>query len=149
VLRKDFVIDPFQIFEARAWGADAVLLIARVVEDDLDRLHRTCSALEMDALVEVFDDEDLDRALDTGAGLIGVNHRDLETFEVDPDRTAKFASRVPEGTTLVGLSGVSERADVEALEAAGAHAVLVGETLVTAADPAAKIAELLRSRNAS
>jgi indole-3-glycerol phosphate synthase len=143
VLRKDFLLEEFQVFESRALGADAVLLIVRIMGDGLGRLIATARALGMDALVEVHDERDLDRALDAGASLIGVNHRDLETFEVDPERTAKLAPRVPEGCTVVSLSGVGSRADVEELAAAGASAVLVGESLVTASDPAAKLRELL------
>jgi indole-3-glycerol phosphate synthase len=142
VLRKDFIIDPFQVLESRAEGADAVLLIVRTVGDELGDLLRATRALGMDALVEVFDDADLDRALDAGADVIGINHRDLETFEVDPERTAKLAPRIPDGIVIVGLSGVGSRGDVEELTDAGAHAVLVGESLVTASDPAAKLREL-------
>jgi indole-3-glycerol phosphate synthase len=143
VLRKDFLLEEFQMFESRALGADAVLVIVRILKDGLDRLVATARALGMDALVEVHDERDLDRALDAGASLIGVNHRDLETFEVDPERTAKLAPRVPEGCTVVALSGVGSRAEVEELAGAGASAVLVGESLVTASDPVAKLRELL------
>ena len=142
VLRKDFIVDPFQIFEARAWGADAVLLIVRALGAEFPSLMRAVEALGMDALVEVFDDEDLDRALDAGATTIGINHRDLTTFEVDPERTQKLAPRIPEDHTIVAFSGVSRRAEVETLASAGAHAVLVGESVVTASDPAAKVADL-------
>lgn len=143
VLRKDFILDPMQVFEARAWGADAVLLIVRILSDDeLKPLMTATRSLGMDALVEVFDEGDLDRALDAGATLVGVNHRDLETFEVDPGRTAELAPRIPDAATVVALSGVSARADVEALGAAGADAVLVGEHLVTADDPAAAVRAL-------
>jgi indole-3-glycerol phosphate synthase len=143
VLRKDFIIDPFQIFESRAWGADAILLIVRALGDEMADLYRAANSLGMDVLVEVYNEMDLERALVLEPTLIGINHRDLETFEVDPDRTAKLAPRIPDGCTLVALSGVSERRDVEGLAAAGAGAVLVGESLVVADDPAAKIAELL------
>jgi indole-3-glycerol phosphate synthase len=143
VLRKDFVVDPWQVFEARAWGADAVILVVRINGDELETLVRTTASLGMDALVEVYDESDLARATDAGASLIGVNHRDLETFEVDPDRTEKLAGLVPPGATLVALSGVSTRAEVERLARAGADAVLVGESLVTSADPAAKLRELM------
>jgi indole-3-glycerol phosphate synthase len=145
VLRKDFVRDELQVLESRAAGADAVLLIVRIIEEDLRRLVVSVEALGMDALVEVHDEAELDRALDAGARLIGVNHRDLETFEVDPDRTAKLAPRLPAGIRLVALSGVSTRAEVEALGRAGAAAVLVGESLVTASDPAAKVRSLRES----
>jgi indole-3-glycerol phosphate synthase len=142
VLRKDFVVDPRQLYEARAWGADAVLLIVRINGDEFGTLLKATASLGMDALVEVYDEADLERAVGAGATLIGVNHRDLETFEVDPERTWKLAALVPDGTTLVALSGVSTRADVEGLEEAGADAVLVGESLVVADDPVAKLREL-------
>lgn len=141
-LRKDFILDPFQVHESRAAGADAVLVIVRAAGGSFNELVRAAEALGMDALVEVFDDADLDRALDSGARLIGLNHRDLATFEVDPERTAKLAPRIPEGVTVVALSGVSTREEIERLGAAGAHAVLVGESLVIAPDPARKLREL-------
>jgi indole-3-glycerol phosphate synthase len=143
VLRKDFVLDPIQILEARAAGADAVLLIARIVGRELEDLVAQVGALGMDALVEVYDEGDLERAVDAGAKLVGVNHRDLETFEVDPQRTLKLAPLVPDDVTLVALSGVFERAEVVELGRAGASAVLVGEALVRSADPEAKLRELL------
>jgi indole-3-glycerol phosphate synthase len=143
VLCKDFIVDEVQILEARAKGADAVLLIVRILADELEVLMKSVASTGMDALVEVHDDSDLERAADAGASLIGVNHRDLATFEVDTDRTAKLVPLMPDGATVVALSGVGRRADVERLAAAGAHAVLVGEAVVTAGDPAAKIRELL------
>lgn len=143
VLRKDFVVDPWQVLESRAAGADAILLIVRVVGPQLGTLVAAARSLSMDALVEVHHEHELDEALAAGATLIGVNHRDLTTFEVDPERTAKLAPSIPGGCTTVALSGVSTRAELEELEAAGASAVLVGESLVTAADPAAKVKELL------
>lgn len=143
LLRKDFTLDAFQILEARAAGADSVLIIVRTVGDELGELVKTATALGMDPLVEVFDETDLERALEAGASLVGVNHRDLDSFEVDPDRTGKLSPLVPDGVRLVSLSGVSTRSEVEELQAAGADAVLVGESLVTAPDPAAKVRELL------
>lgn len=143
VLRKDFPVDELQVLESRAAGADAVLIIVRILGPELGRLVAAVSALGMDALVEVHDEADLERALEAGATLVGVNHRDLETFDVDPERTAKLAPLLPAGTILVALSGVSRRAEVEELAAAGADAILVGESLVTASDPAAKLRELL------
>jgi indole-3-glycerol phosphate synthase len=143
VLCKDFIVDESQILAARAAGADAVLLIVRILDADFDVLMKCVTSTGMDALVEVHDARDLERATDIGATLIGVNHRDLATFEVDPDRTAKLILSMPAESTVVALSGVVERADVERLAAAGADAVLVGEALVTASDPAAKIEELL------
>jgi indole-3-glycerol phosphate synthase len=143
LLLKDFVVDPFQVYQARAHGADSVLLIVRILGDELSDLVTLTKSLGMDPLVEVHTEVDLERALSAGAEVIGVNHRDLETFELDPDRTAKLAPSVPGGTVLVALSGVSTRAEMEDLEQAGAHAALVGESLVTAPDPAAKLRELL------
>ncbi|HYI45929.1 MAG TPA: indole-3-glycerol phosphate synthase TrpC [Actinomycetota bacterium] len=143
VMRKDFILDPFQVYEARAFGADAVLLIVRILGDELSDLVALTLALKMAPLVEVHTEGDLERALAAGADLIGVNHRDLDTFEIDPDRTAKLAPLVPDGTILVGLSGVSTRDEMQELEQAGAHAALVGESLVTSSDPAAKLRELL------
>jgi indole-3-glycerol phosphate synthase len=142
VLRKDFVLDDIQLLEARAAGADAALLIVRILDDVLADLIAKTRAFGMDALVEVHDEVELQRAVDVGADVIGVNHRDLETFEVDPERTAKLAPLVPEGCTLVSLSGVATRAEVEELHAQGADAILVGESLVTSADPAAELRAL-------
>ena len=142
VLRKDFMLDPWQVLEARAAGADAVLLIVRILGAELSTLLAVTRSLGMDALVEVYDAEDLERALDAGAQLVGVNHRDLDTFAVDPNRTARLAPLVPEGVTLVALSGVSTRAEMQALAASGARAVLVGEALVTSSDPCARLRAL-------
>jgi indole-3-glycerol phosphate synthase len=146
VLRKDFVLDELQVLESRAVGADAVLLIVKAVGDELSGLVAVTETLGMDPLVEVHDAAELERAVDAGATLIGVNHRDLDTFEVDPERTAKLAGLVPSGSVLVALSGVSDRAGVEALAEAGVDAVLVGESLVRAADAAAQL-RALRGRN--
>jgi indole-3-glycerol phosphate synthase len=142
VLRKDFILDEIQLLESRVAGADAVLLIVRILGDELDRLVTACEALGMDALVEVFDETDVQRANAAGASLIGINHRDLETFELDPGRTVKLAPMLPAHSTVVALSGISTRADVTALESAGVAAVLVGEALVTDEDPAARIRTL-------
>lgn len=142
LLRKDFVLDEFQLLETRASGADCVLLIVRILGSDLERFVRGSRALGMEPLVEVFDESELAIAAAAGARMVAVNHRDLETFEVDPQRTAKLAPLVGDDVIVVAASGVSTRAEVEDLEAAGAHAVLVGEGLVTAPDPAAKLREL-------
>jgi indole-3-glycerol phosphate synthase len=143
VLRKDFILDPIQVYESRAAGADAVLLIVRILGDELRHLHSLVRSLGISALVEVHSETDLDRALDVGADLIGINHRDLVTFEVDPDRTRKLAPQLPGGVVLVALSGTTSRSEIESLAEAGADAVLVGEALVTADDPIAKLRELL------
>ena len=144
VLRKDFTLDPFQLLEARAAGADSALLIVRILDDPaLVSLVKLSRSLGMDPLVEVHTEAELERALAAGAGVIGVNHRDLETFDVDPERTLKLAPQVPPEVVLVALSGVSTREEVVELAAAGARSVLVGESLVTAEDPALKLRELL------
>ena len=142
LLRKDFILDELQVLEARAWGSDAVLLMVRALGEELGALVAAVEALGMEALVEVHDEHELERALAAGANLVGINHRNLETFEVDPERTLKLAPLVPEGCVLIALSGVSDRAGVEALAAAGAHAVLIGESLVCSSDPAGKLKEL-------
>ena len=142
LLRKDFVIDPFQLLEARAAGADSVLLIVRAVGHDLEALVAGSRALGMEPLVEVFHEDEVEQAAAAGAGVIGINHRDLETFEVDGRRTAKLAPLVPRGTVVVAASGVSTRAEVEELAEAGADAVLVGQSLVQSGDPVAKLREL-------
>jgi indole-3-glycerol phosphate synthase len=146
LLRKDFLFHEFQLLEARAAGADAVLLIVRVVGSDLAGLLEGARALGMGALVEVFHEGELDTALDAGATAVAINHRDLETFEVDPQRTLKLATAIPSGVVRVAASGVSTRAEVEELEAGGVDAVLVGQSLVTSPDPAAKLRELLGVR---
>lgn len=142
LLRKDFVLDQFQMLEARAAGADSILLIVRILGDRLGGFVRGARSLGMEPLVEVFDESDLELATDAGARVVGVNHRDLETFEVDGRRTAKLAPLASAEAVVVAASGVSTRAEVEELVAAGAHAVLVGQSVVTAPDPAAKLREL-------
>lgn len=147
VLRKDFICDALQVWEARAAGADAVLLIvAALSQTELVSLSDLAADLGMAALVEVHSAPEIDRAVQAGARIVGINTRDLATLEVDPDVVAKLRPLVPDGTTVVGESGVSTRADVISLESAGVDAVLVGEAIMRAPDPAAKIAELLGRR---
>jgi indole-3-glycerol phosphate synthase len=144
LLRKDFLIDAAQVAEARVAGADAVLLIVAILSDDeLRELHAAARGLGLDALVEVHDEREAERAIAAGAEILGVNHRNLATLEIDMTLTARIAPMVPAGTILVGESGVKTAADVRALAAAGAHAILVGETLMRAASPGAALAELL------
>lgn len=140
LLCKEFVIDPYQVYEAREAGADAVLLIAAALDDALlADLHVLIGMLGMAALVEVHDEGELDRALKVGAALIGVNNRDLRTFEVDLTTTARVARRVPPEVTLVAESGINSAEAVHEMGRVGAHAVLVGEALVRAADIAAGV----------
>ena len=144
VLRKDFVIDPYQVIEARAAGADCILLIVAALDDErLTSLLQEAHDLGMDVLVEVHAEAELDRALTVGATLIGVNSRDLRTFTVDLATIERLAARVPPHVTLVGESGIRTREDVERLRQAGVHAVLVGETLMRAPDRSAVVRELL------
>jgi len=149
LLRKDFIIDARQILEAIEAGADAILLIARILTAaELKELHGLACAAGLAALVEVHDEAEMDQALALGANLIGVNNRNLDTFTVDLALTGRLAARIPaagrEGRVLVAESGIHERADVEGLRRAGAGAILVGESLMrNPAGIAAKISELL------
>jgi indole-3-glycerol phosphate synthase len=137
VLRKDFVFDEYQVFESAAAGADALLLIVAALDDEtLARLLRlTEEELGMDALVEVHTADELSRALGAGARIVGVNNRDLRTFEVSLETSVELAGLAPAGTLLVSESGLRGAGDVERLRACGFRAFLVGETLMRAADP--------------
>jgi indole-3-glycerol phosphate synthase len=135
LLRKDFVIDPLQVHEARAAGADAILLIARILSDtQLSELHGLARELGMDALVEVHTAGEMERALDAGCTLAGVNNRDLATFVTDLGLSIRLAPNVPDGVTLVAESGIRTAADVDRLGAAGFDAILVGESLMRQPD---------------
>ncbi|MGZ8660972.1 MAG: indole-3-glycerol phosphate synthase TrpC, partial [Actinomycetota bacterium] len=144
VLRKDFFVDPSQIVEARAHGADAILLIAAALGDDeLAAMLAEAGALGMGVLLETHGDGDLDRALATDARVIGVNARDLESLEVEPARARAQLTRVPADRIGVLESGIGSRADVVAAVKAGASAILVGETLMRAGDPGRAIRRLI------
>ena len=143
LLRKDFLLDRYQLLEARNAGADAVLLIAEVLEGDaLPRLLRQTHELGMQALVELYDAENLPRVIDSGARLIGVNNRDLRTFVTRLERTLELAPRLPADCCLVSESGIRTRQDILRLQAAGVKAVLIGEALMQAPDIGAKLDEL-------
>lgn len=143
VLRKEFVIDIYQVVEARAHGADAVLLIAECLDDcHLRSLYRGILDLGMTPLVELHDEENLQRVLDLGATLVGVNNRNLKTMATDLDHVLRLRDRVPDNVVLVAESGIKTRADVARLEAAGIAAMLVGESLLTQPDPGAAAAAL-------
>jgi indole-3-glycerol phosphate synthase len=144
VLRKDFIVHPAQVLEARANGADAVLLIVAALTDtELAGLLATAADLGMGALVESHTEHEVDRAVATGAPVIGVNSRDMETLDVDAERGLGLLGRVPEDRVKVFESGVTSRDDVARAEDAGANAVLVGEALMRAPEPAARIRDLL------
>ncbi len=143
VLRKDFIFDPYQVYEARAAGADAVLLIVDILEPALlKELLDTASSLGMQSLVEVHDEGDLETAVAAGAEIIGINNRDLHTFTTDLAVTQRLAPRVPSGKALVSESGIFTRDDLTLLDRVNVNAVLVGEALVTAPDVGAKVREL-------
>ncbi|WP_028060163.1 indole-3-glycerol phosphate synthase TrpC [Candidatus Solirubrobacter pratensis] len=143
VLRKDFIVDPYQLYEAAAAGADAILLIVAALElPQLDSLLREASALDLDALVEVHDERELEQALEVEADVLGLNNRDLADFSVDIERTYELLSDVPAGKTVVSESGFSSREQLDELERVGVDAVLIGETLMRAPDIEAATREL-------
>lgn len=147
VLRKDFTVDLRDVVDARLMGADAVLLIAAALDDaELADFRALATELGLDALVEVHDEAEAERALAVGATLIGVNQRDLVTFEVDTRRAVRVAAVLPDDAIRVAESGVRGPADAAVLAAAGYHAVLVGESLVTSGDPAAAVRALRSAR---
>jgi indole-3-glycerol phosphate synthase len=150
VLRKDFLLSEAQLWEGRAAGADAVLLIVAILDPPrLEGLRSLAEELGMTALVEVHDAEELERALDAGATVVGINNRDLRDFTTRLDTTLELLSAVPDGVVLVSESGIRARGDVQRLGAAGVDAVLVGEALLRSPDPGEKARELSGVRKAS
>ena len=144
VLRKDFTVSPHDVADARIMGADAVLLIVAALDDDeLAQFHDLAGRLGLDALVEVHDEAELERALAVGARLVGVNQRDLATFEVDRDRAVRVGRAIPSDVVAVAESGIGGPEDAQRLAEAGFEAVLVGELLVRSADPKAAVHELV------
>jgi indole-3-glycerol phosphate synthase len=144
LLRKDFTVDPYQLLEARAAGADAVLLIAAALDPKtLRALRHAAGELDLDALVEVHDERELDTAVDAGADLIGVNNRNLRTLDVSVDASFRLAARMPQDVIAVAESGLRSADDLDRLEAAGYRAFLVGERFMTAPDPGAALRSLL------
>ena len=144
VLRKDFILDSYQLYEARAAGADAVLLIAECLDDcNLRKLFNDAVAIGLTPLVELYEPDNLQRVLDAGGTLIGVNNRDLRTFEVDLHHTIRLRQHIPDDCILVGESGIRTRADVELLQTAGVDAILVGEQLMAQPNIGAAVDELL------
>jgi indole-3-glycerol phosphate synthase len=150
ILRKDFVVDPYQLYEALDAGADAVLLIvAALTQQELASLHEQAHLLGLDVLVEVHDSEELQRAVSVGARLIGVNNRDLRDFSVDVQRTSRLLGEMPKDASVVSESGIVGSEQLRALEREGVAAVLVGEALMRAGDPARALAELLSGSSAA
>lgn len=144
VLRKDFIIDPYQIYEARAFGADAVLLIAAILsQNEMKTFLDLVRELDMEALVEVHDEPELQQVLEAGAEIIGINNRNLKTFEVSLETTFALLGKIPEGKIVVSESGIKDRFDLGRLAKAGVRAVLVGEALMRASDRSQAVRELL------
>jgi indole-3-glycerol phosphate synthase len=143
VIRKDFTVSEADVCDTRLMGADCVLLItAALGRDELVRYHRLAVEIGLDVLVEIHDERELDVALAAGATMVGVNQRDLVTFQVDHERAVRMAGVIPDDVVKVAESGVRGPADARSLRDAGYHAILVGESLVTAADPTVALAEL-------
>jgi indole-3-glycerol phosphate synthase len=143
IIRKDFVVDPYQLYEAAVNGADAVLLIVAALSDaDLRALHQEARSIDLDCLVEVHDAEELERALEAGAEVIGINNRNLDDMSVDIGTTLELMPDVPAGKTVVAESGISGREELEELDRRGVDAVLIGGALMSAPDPEAKVREL-------
>jgi len=146
IIRKDFIVDPYQLYEAAANGADAVLLIvAALADEDLRSLYREARSIDLDCLVEVHDEPELERALEAGAEVIGINNRNLDDMSVDIATTYELMPNVPAGKIVVAESGISGRGELEELDRVGVDAVLIGGALMTAPDPEAKTRELAGS----
>ncbi|HYH53298.1 MAG TPA: indole-3-glycerol phosphate synthase TrpC [Solirubrobacterales bacterium] len=143
IIRKDFIVDPYQLYEAAVNGADAVLLIVAALSDgDLRALRQEARAIDLDCLVEVHDAEELERALEAGAEVIGINNRNLDDMSIDIATTFELMPDVPAGKTVVAESGISGRGELEELDRVGVDAVLIGTTLMSASDPEAAVREL-------
>lgn len=147
LLRKDFLFDPYQLYEARAYGADAILLIVAMLTDtQLSQLMRLSAELELAALVEVHDAAELERACAASALLIGINNRDLRTFHTTLETTERLMPGTPPNAVVIGESGIDAPADIERLERVGVHCFLIGESFMRAPDPGSKLAQLLARR---
>jgi indole-3-glycerol phosphate synthase len=150
ILRKDFTIDPYQLYEAKLAGADAVLLVVGSLDQgELASLHAQARELDLDALVEIHDDEELDRALELDCDVIGINNRNLADFSVDIQRTFDLLADVPAGKVVVSESGIHHRGQIEELELVGIDAVLVGEAVMRAPDPEAAVRALTHSEGST
>ena len=144
ILRKDFIIDPYQIYEAKCIGADAVLLIAAMLDAAAMKEYlKIAQSLDLDVLAESHNEKELDSVLEAGCGIIGINNRNLKTFEVTLETTVRLAEKVPKGHTIVSESGIRDNADIKLLRSCGAEAVLIGETLMRSGDIAKSLRELI------
>ena len=143
ILRKDFIINEYQIYEARAIGASAILLITAVLDEEtLSRFYKLASSLSLDCLVEVHNESELEKALNIGADIIGINNRNLKTFNVDLNTTGKLASLIPKDKVIVSESGIKDNSDMKAVRSLGASAVLIGETLMRSNNISTTLKEL-------
>lgn len=150
ILRKDFTVDPYQLYEAAAGGADAVLLVVSALNDaDLAALYAQAREIDLDCLIEVHDEDDLERALELDADVLGINNRDLDDLSVNVETTLELITDVPAGKAVVSESGIADRATLEELERVGVDAVLIGEALMRAQDPEAKVRELTADEEAT
>jgi len=146
LLRKDFIVDPYQVYEARYYGADALLLIVAALDQTaLKSLLELTHSLGMNAIVEVHDGEELERALDADARIIGINNRDLRTFNVDLKVSIDLSKKVPQDKIVIAESGISSIEDIDMLRGKGVHVFLIGETFMKAPDPGQKLSELINS----
>jgi len=146
LLRKDFIIDPYQVYEARLFGADAILLIVAALDQSiLKELLDLTRQLDMNAIVEIHDEAELQRALDAGSRIIGINNRDLRTFDVDLNVSINLSKKVPADKIVVAESGISSIEDIDRLRGEGVHVFLIGETFMKAPDPGLKLKELIKS----
>lgn len=143
ILRKDFIIDEYQIYEARAIGASAILLIEAVLDEEtISRFYQLASSLSLDCLVEVHNESELEKALNIGAEIVGINNRNLKTFEVDLNTTGRLASLIPKDKVIVSESGIKDNFDMRAVQSLGASAVLIGETLMRSGNISTTLKEL-------
>ena len=150
LLRKDFLFDPYQVYEARAFGASAILLIVAILSDEqLSELSGLARVLGMDCLVEVHDETELERALKSGVSLLGINNRDLRTFQTTIETSERLMRLVPADVTVVSESGLSRSEQLSRLEAQGVRAFLIGETFMAAPDPGVPLREMLRGSRVS
>ena len=144
LLRKDFTIDPYQIYEARAFGADIVLLIAAILEKERIREYlEVVNSLNMNAIVEVHNSEELDKVVDTGCSIIGINNRNLKTFEVDLSTTVELIKHIPEDILVISESGISNPGDIRMLRKLGVNTFLIGESFMKSEDPGSKLNEYI------
>jgi len=145
VIRKDFIIDEYQVYESAAWGADAILLIANILTlEEIKKYSETAKNLGMDVLCEAHNEEDIQKALDSGLTIIGINNRDLHNFKVDLTTTQRLIRLIPEGKIKVSESGIRTYQDVMFLKSLGVNAVLIGEAFMESDDIGAKIREIFK-----